>query len=186
MSDLDIVMPHALSERPGHGMRSAVDWSRCSDVAVWELLESLRAEGQTILLTTHMMDEADQLCDQIAIIDYGRLLALDRPGALKHHHGGAPELRLAADEKLDVLVAEIIPATFFGAVCYPWAKAGRRTLAEDPRPRQPTRPHQQSAPRRATASVAHMALHASCRVMAAFTIVLTTAGIRGLSRRATS
>jgi ABC-2 type transport system ATP-binding protein len=42
-----------------------------------------RAEGRTVLLTTHYMDEADQLCDRIAIIDHGRIVALDTPAALK-------------------------------------------------------------------------------------------------------
>jgi len=51
--------------------------------AMWDLLNELNAKGQTIFLTTHYMEEADQLCRQIAIIDHGTLLALDSPGALK-------------------------------------------------------------------------------------------------------
>jgi ABC-2 type transport system ATP-binding protein len=55
-----------------------------SRVAVWEMLVKLRAErGLTILLTTHYMDEADQLCDRIAIVDHGKLAALDSPLRLK-------------------------------------------------------------------------------------------------------
>ncbi|MET7903412.1 ATP-binding cassette domain-containing protein [Streptomyces sp. NPDC005355] len=54
-----------------------------SRLALWEILEQLIAEGQTILLTTHNMDEADQLCDRVAIIDHGRILALGTPAALK-------------------------------------------------------------------------------------------------------
>ncbi|WP_329584749.1 ATP-binding cassette domain-containing protein [Kitasatospora sp. NBC_01250] len=54
-----------------------------SRLALWEILAELIAEGQTILLTTHNMDEADQLCDRVAIIDHGRVLALDTPAALK-------------------------------------------------------------------------------------------------------
>ena len=45
------------------------------------------AEGQTILLTTHYMEEADQLCDRVAIMDHGRILALDTPAALKRSVG---------------------------------------------------------------------------------------------------
>ncbi|WP_035851406.1 ATP-binding cassette domain-containing protein [Kitasatospora azatica] len=54
-----------------------------SRLALWEILAGLIAEGQTILLTTHNMEEADQLCDRVAIIDHGRVLALDTPAALK-------------------------------------------------------------------------------------------------------
>ena len=51
--------------------------------AMWDLLAELNAKGQTIFLTTHYMEEADQLCKRIAIIDHGKLLALDAPAQLK-------------------------------------------------------------------------------------------------------
>jgi len=55
-----------------------------SRLAVWEMLEWLRkTRGLTILITTHYMDEADRLCDRIAIVDQGQLVALDTPSALK-------------------------------------------------------------------------------------------------------
>jgi ABC-2 type transport system ATP-binding protein len=55
-----------------------------SRVAVWEMLAKLRAERElTILVTTHYMDEADRLCDRIAIVDHGRVVALDSPLKLK-------------------------------------------------------------------------------------------------------
>jgi ABC-2 type transport system ATP-binding protein len=55
-----------------------------SRVAVWEMLERIKAERDlTILLTTHYMDEADKLCDRIAIVDHGELKALDSPMKLK-------------------------------------------------------------------------------------------------------
>ncbi len=54
-----------------------------SRLALWDMLRELHGEGQTILLTTHYMEEADQLCDRVAIMDHGRLLALDTPAALK-------------------------------------------------------------------------------------------------------
>ena len=56
-------------------------------LALWELLESLNAEGQTIMLTTHYMEEADKLCDRVAIMDHGRILALDTPAELKRSVG---------------------------------------------------------------------------------------------------
>ncbi|MDH6109471.1 ABC-2 type transport system ATP-binding protein [Kitasatospora sp. MAP12-15] len=54
-----------------------------SRLALWDILGELIADGQTILLTTHNMEEADQLCDRVAILDHGRVLALDTPAALK-------------------------------------------------------------------------------------------------------
>jgi ABC-2 type transport system ATP-binding protein len=51
------------------------------------MLGELNREGQTIMLTTHYMEEADQLCDRVAIMDHGRILALDTPGALKQSVG---------------------------------------------------------------------------------------------------
>jgi len=55
-----------------------------SRVAVWEMLNHLKARKQlTILITTHYMDEADRLCDRIAIVDHGKLVALDTPARLK-------------------------------------------------------------------------------------------------------
>jgi ABC-2 type transport system ATP-binding protein len=58
-----------------------------SRLALWDLLGELHAEGQTILLTTHYMEEADQLCDRVAIMDHGKILALDTPAALKQSIG---------------------------------------------------------------------------------------------------
>jgi ABC-2 type transport system ATP-binding protein len=55
-----------------------------SRVAVWEMLMKIKSHRQlTILITTHYMDEADRLCDRIAIVDHGKLVALDTPAALK-------------------------------------------------------------------------------------------------------
>jgi ABC-2 type transport system ATP-binding protein len=55
-----------------------------SRVAVWEMLSNIKAKRKlTILITTHYMDEADRLCNRIAIVDHGKLVALDTPEALK-------------------------------------------------------------------------------------------------------
>ena len=55
-----------------------------SRVAVWEMLTAIKnRHGLTMLITTHYMDEADRLCDRIAIVDHGKLVALDSPIALK-------------------------------------------------------------------------------------------------------
>jgi ABC-2 type transport system ATP-binding protein len=58
-----------------------------SRLALWEILGELNREGQTILLTTHYMEEADKLCDRVAVMDHGRFLALDTPTALKRGIG---------------------------------------------------------------------------------------------------
>jgi ABC-2 type transport system ATP-binding protein len=58
-----------------------------SRIALWELVTELRDEGLTVLLSTHYMEEADALCDRVAIIDHGRILVVDTPSALKRDHG---------------------------------------------------------------------------------------------------
>ncbi len=50
---------------------------------LWEIIRAFQKKGGTVLLTTHYMDEADRLCDRIAIVDHGKLVALDSPAALK-------------------------------------------------------------------------------------------------------
>jgi ABC-2 type transport system ATP-binding protein len=54
-----------------------------SRLALWEILGELNAAGQTIMLLTHYMEEADRLCNRVAIMDHGQILALDTPAALK-------------------------------------------------------------------------------------------------------
>jgi ABC-2 type transport system ATP-binding protein len=58
-----------------------------SRLALWDLLGELHRDGQTIMLTTHYMEEADRLCDRVAIMDHGRILALDTPAELKQTIG---------------------------------------------------------------------------------------------------
>jgi ABC-2 type transport system ATP-binding protein len=67
-----------------------------SRLALWEILEQLHADGQTILLTTHYMEEADRLCERVAIMDHGRILALDTPEALKQSVGADTIVTLKA------------------------------------------------------------------------------------------
>ena len=54
-----------------------------SRLALWDILAKLHDQGETILLTTHYMEEADRFCDRVAIMDHGRILALDTPARLK-------------------------------------------------------------------------------------------------------
>jgi ABC-2 type transport system ATP-binding protein len=58
-----------------------------SRLVLWDLLRELNASGQTILLTTHYMEEAEQLCNRVAIIDHGKILALDTPAVLRQSIG---------------------------------------------------------------------------------------------------
>ena len=61
-----------------------------SRVAVWEMITNIkRQRNLTVLITTHYMDEADRLCDRIAIVDHGKLVALDTPRALKNSIPGS-------------------------------------------------------------------------------------------------
>jgi len=78
-----------------------------SRLALWDVIGELHQRGQTIVLTTHYMEEADQLCERVAIIDHGRLLALDTPDALKKSIGADTEVRLHASGDLEALAREL-------------------------------------------------------------------------------
>lgn len=75
-----------------------------SRIALWEIIGELNEGGQTILLTTHYMEEADQLCDRVAIMDHGRILMLDTPEGLKRSVDADSIITLHADGDLDELV----------------------------------------------------------------------------------
>ena len=71
-----------------------------SRVAVWEMLGNIKEHRKlTILITTHYMDEADRLCDRIAIVDHGKLVALDTPMALKAERARLERDRSAVRER---------------------------------------------------------------------------------------
>jgi len=74
-----------------------------SRIALWDILGELHTDGQTILLTTHYMEEADELCDRLAIIDHGKLLALDTPERLKRSVGIDAMITVSATGDLDRL-----------------------------------------------------------------------------------
>jgi ABC-2 type transport system ATP-binding protein len=78
-----------------------------SRIALWEILHELHVDGQTILLTTHYMEEADQLCDRVAIIDQGRVVALDTPSGLKRSVGADTTVKVSAEGDLDGLAAAL-------------------------------------------------------------------------------
>jgi ABC-2 type transport system ATP-binding protein len=66
-------------------------------LALWDILRDLHDQGRTIVMTTHYMEEADRLCERLAIIDEGRLLALDTPAALKARAPGGTLVELTLD-----------------------------------------------------------------------------------------
>ena len=73
-----------------------------SRIAVWEMLDNLRRTRQlTMLLTTHYMEEADKLCDRIAIVDHGKLVALGTPLELKHNVPGANVVEVHFEKESD-------------------------------------------------------------------------------------
>lgn len=80
-----------------------------SRIAMWDAVTSLRKEGITVVLTTHYMEEADTLCDRVAVVDRGKILALDTPAALKQAHGAHTvlELKLRDGTTKGPLLAEL-------------------------------------------------------------------------------
>lgn len=72
--------------------------------AIWDLVREVRARGKTVFLTTHFMEEAERLCDRVAILDHGRIVALDTPAALIRG--------LGAEERVVFSVEGALPADF--------------------------------------------------------------------------
>ncbi len=68
---------------------------------VWDMIRALHTDGRTILLTTHSMEEAEAICHRVAIIDRGRIVACDTPGALIERLGAATVLKATLDMPLD-------------------------------------------------------------------------------------
>ena len=73
---------------------------------LWAILRRLHAEGRTIVMTTHYMEEADRLCERVAIMDRGRLLALDSPAALKARAPGGTLIEVTLDDDATAAAAQ--------------------------------------------------------------------------------
>ncbi|THV26998.1 ATP-binding cassette domain-containing protein [Glycomyces paridis] len=83
---------------------------------VWDAVSGLAADGTTVVLTTHYLDEADRLCDRIAVIDHGRNLVDDTPAGLKRRMG-ADRLEIVAADPADLsALADIVAAVAEGEV----------------------------------------------------------------------
>jgi len=78
-------------------------------LATWEIIRDLKSTGVTVLLTTHLMDEAERLADRVAIIDHGRLIALDTPTGLTGVQN-ATVVRFVAPAGLDCAQLAVLPS----------------------------------------------------------------------------
>jgi len=67
---------------------------------IWELVRDIRHRGKTVFLTTHLMEEAERLCDRVAIIDHGRIIDMDSPEGLVRKHCPERTVVLATDDAL--------------------------------------------------------------------------------------
>ncbi|MFF0159508.1 ABC transporter ATP-binding protein [Streptomyces sp. NPDC005263] len=76
----------------------------------WELIEDIRERGVTVLLVTHFMEEAQRLCDRIAVIDKGRVVALDSPSGLIRSSAGATVVSFTPSAPLDDRDLNALPA----------------------------------------------------------------------------
>ena len=72
--------------------------------AIWDLVRDVRQRGKTVLLTTHFMEEAERLCDRVAILDHGKIVALDTPAALIRS--------LGAEQRVVFTLEGALPAGF--------------------------------------------------------------------------
>jgi ABC-2 type transport system ATP-binding protein len=66
--------------------------------AIWDLVRGIRDRGKTVFLTTHLMEEAERLCDRVAIIEHGRIIDMDTPERLIHRHCPERTVVLATDD----------------------------------------------------------------------------------------
>jgi ABC-2 type transport system ATP-binding protein len=66
--------------------------------AIWDLIRGIRERGKTVFLTTHLMEEAERLCDRVAVIEHGRLVDIDAPDALIRRHCPERTVVLTTDD----------------------------------------------------------------------------------------
>jgi ABC-2 type transport system ATP-binding protein len=78
--------------------------------AMWELIRKIKNQGKTVLLTTHFMDEAQRLCDRVAILDKGQIIALDSPRNLIRSLGGDNRIVFTAGENFNPSILTSLPS----------------------------------------------------------------------------
>ena len=74
----------------------------------WELIGAVRDQGTTVVLVTHFMEEVERLCDRVAVLDHGRLVAGGTPAEIAARHGGGTRIRFSANDR-DLGWLELIP-----------------------------------------------------------------------------
>ena len=79
--------------------------------SLWTVIENMRDEGKTVFLTTHYMDEAERLCDRVAVIDHGKIIAMGSPRELINEHFNESAIQF----ELDPAPPEVILKSFPGA-----------------------------------------------------------------------
>lgn len=72
----------------------------------WNLIKEIRSEGKTVFLTSHYMEEVEELCDRVCIIDYGKIIALDRPDSLIRNLGFKSKISFTTLQPFDLTVIE--------------------------------------------------------------------------------
>ena len=97
--------------------------------AIWELVRGIRDRGKTVFLTTHLMEEAERLCDRVAIIEHGRIIDLDTPERLVARHCPERSVVLATDDPLAAERFRTIPGV--GDVVYAEGRYTIRGRGED-------------------------------------------------------
>ena len=79
-------------------------------LTMWDLVRSIRERGKTVFMTTHFMEEAERLCDRVAIIDHGQIVALDTPESLIGSLGVEKRVILSTDSSFDAELLQSLPA----------------------------------------------------------------------------
>ena len=77
--------------------------------AIWELVRGIRERGKTVFLTTHLMEEAERLCDRVAILEHGRIVDIDTPESLVNRHCPERTVVLATDNSIAQVKFRAIP-----------------------------------------------------------------------------
>jgi ABC-2 type transport system ATP-binding protein len=75
--------------------------------AIWALVRGIRDRGKTVVLTTHSMEEAERLCDRVAIIDHGRIVEIDSPEALVSRHFPAGRIAISETKWLPATLEDV-------------------------------------------------------------------------------
>lgn len=80
----------------------------------WDLINAIKSQGKTIVLTTHYMDEAEYLCDHIELMDKGKIIARGSPGALLSEHFSGAVIRIQEQPLSDAIIEEFAPHNLHG------------------------------------------------------------------------